>query len=252
MRSLVVLPTYQEAENIQSVLSRIRACADADVLVVDDGSPDGTGDLALASAGELGRIHLFRRPAKAGLGSAYRAGFAWGLAHGYETFVEMDADLSHDPADIPRLLEPLGAGVELTIGSRYVAGGSLPDWAPHRLALSKLGNVYAGWALELGVRDSTSGFRAYTASLLSRIDLDAVRADGYAFQIEMTHLARRAGAQVAEVPIRFLDRARGTSKMSGRIVAEALVLVTWWGATDRWHRRRLGRPVPAAALVDEV
>jgi len=238
-RPLVVLPTFNEAENVGEVLRRVRTALPAsDVLVVDDGSPDGTADLAEAAATEVGGVHVLRRPGKAGLGSAYRAGFRWGLERGYDALVEMDADLQHDPADLPSLLGPLDTGADLVIGSRYVAGGSTPAWAWYRLQLSRWGNRYAGFILGLGVHDATAGFRAYRADLLRGVDLDAVRADGYGFQIEMCYVARAAGATVVEVPIRFGDRHRGTSKMSSRIVFEALLLVTWWGLRDRVLRRR--------------
>ncbi len=249
MRSVVILPTYQEAENIAPVLRRARGATQSDLLVVDDASPDGTGDLALATGAEVGGVHLVRRPAKAGLGSAYVAGFTWALERGYEAVVEMDADLSHDPGDIPRLLATLEAGYDLVIGSRYVPGGSLPDWAPHRLALSRLGNLYARRALALGIMDATSGFRAYRSSLLGELDLGSVQADGYGFQVEMAYRARQTGARIAEVPICFMERCRGASKMSGTIVAEAMMLVTWWGIRHRLGPRRPARPRSAPARL---
>ncbi|MHB8218890.1 MAG: polyprenol monophosphomannose synthase [Acidimicrobiales bacterium] len=234
MRVLVVIPTYNEAENIERMLGRIRSSLpDAGILVVDDGSPDGTADLVLGRQAELGDIHVLRRRQKSGLGSAYRAGFAWGLAHGYEACVEMDADFSHDPDALPQLVAPLGEGHELVIGSRYVAGGSIPNWSWHRHLLSWGGNRYASVMLGLGVADSTAGFRAYASSVLRRLDLDRIRAEGYGFQIEMTYEAKRAGASIVEIPIRFVDRVAGESKMSSAIVVEALGLVTLWGAT-RW------------------
>ena len=237
MRVLVVLPTYQEAENIATVLRRLRvADRAAHVLVVDDASPDGTADLALAVGEEIGGVDVLRRPGKAGLGSAYRDGFAWGLERGFDAFVEMDSDLSHDPAALPDLLAPLGQGLDVVVGSRYVPGGSMPHWGVHRRALSRAGNVYAALLLRLDVTDLTSGYRAYAANILRRIDLGAVRADGYGFQIEMVHRAALAGGRVTEVPIRFVDRVEGRSKMSMRIIVEALALVTWWGV-----RRVVGR-----------
>jgi len=227
---LVVIPTYNESENIDRVLRRVRgALPDATVLVVDDGSPDGTGDIAEKVGTEIGNIELLRRTEKSGLGSAYRAGFRWGLDRGFDVCIEMDADLSHDPDALPDLVAPLGKGFELVIGSRYVPGGSIPNWAWHRRLLSRGGNVYASTLLGLGVTDSTSGFRAYSASVLNRIALDNIRAEGYGFQIEMTYQAKRAGAPILEVPIRFVDRTEGESKMSMIIVVEALGLVTWWG-----------------------
>lgn len=239
MRCLIVLPTYQEAENISDVLHKARAALpDAAILVVDDGSPDGTAELAEATAAELGGgVEVLRRASKAGLGSAYRAGFARGLAEGYDVMFEMDSDLSHDPAALPQLLAAVEAGADLVIGSRYVAGGSIPNWATHRLLLSRWGNRYVGAVLGLGVRDATAGFRAYRATLLDAIDLDGIRAEGYAFQIEMTYETIAVGGTITEVPIAFTDRVRGTSKMSGRIVVEAMVLVTWWGIRDRILRR---------------
>lgn len=239
MRPLVVLPTYEEAANIVEVLERIRASvAHAEVLVVDDGSPDGTADLAAAAGRELGQIDVLRRPGKAGLGTAYLAGFAWGIERGFDVLVEMDADLSHDPADLARLFATVEAGADLAVGSRYVPGGSIPNWSWHRRALSRWGNRYAGWVLGLGVHDATAGFRAYRASMLERIDLGSVRANGYGFQVEMAYRVRGAGGTITEMPIRFADRVRGTSKMSSRIVVEALALVTWWGIRDRLLRRR--------------
>jgi dolichol-phosphate mannosyltransferase len=236
VRVLVVLPTYNEAENIEHVLRRIRAALpEAGVLVVDDGSPDGTANLAEKLGGELANIEVLRRRAKSGLGSAYRAGFAWGLDRGWEAFVEMDADLSHEPEALPSLIEPLTEGIDLVVGSRYVPGGSIPNWRWHRRVLSQGGNVYAALLLRLHVADSTSGFRAYRAEALRRINLDDVRAEGYGFQIEMVLRVLQNGGQVTEVPIRFVDRVQGKSKMSMHIVVEALVLVTWWAF------RRAGR-----------
>jgi dolichol-phosphate mannosyltransferase len=236
VRVLVVLPTYNEAENIERVLRRIRAALpEAGVLVVDDGSPDGTANLAEKLGGELANIEVLRRRAKSGLGSAYRAGFAWGLDRGWEAFVEMDADLSHEPEALPSLIEPLTEGTDLVVGSRYVPGGSIPNWRWHRRVLSQGGNVYAALLLRLHVADSTSGFRAYRAEALRRINLDDVRAEGYGFQIEMVLRVLQNGGQVTEVPIRFVDRVQGKSKMSMHIVVEALLLVTWWAF------RRAGR-----------
>jgi len=187
-----------------------------------------------------------RRPAKAGLGSAYRAGFAWGLEHGFEAFVEMDSDLSHDPDALPDLIAPLAEGVDLVVGSRYIPGGSIPNWRWHRRLLSESGNVYASLLLGLHVTDSTSGFRAYGADVLRRLDLNSIRADGYGFQIEMVHQVLEHGGSVTEVPIRFVDRVEGKSKMSGHIVVEALALVTWW-AVVRAARGLLGLAKPAKA-----
>ena len=243
MRALVVLPTYQEAENIAEVLRRLRAAAPAaDVLVVDDSSPDGTAAMAKAIGAELGHIDVLVRPAKSGLGSAYRAGFGEGMARGYDVLVEMDSDLSHDPARLPALLRAVEAGADLAVGSRYVPGGLIPNWPVHRRFLSRAGNRYAALVLGLSVRDATSGFRAYRADALRRIDLSSVSADGYGFQIEMAYRVASSGGRIVELPIEFVDRERGTSKMSLRIIAEALLLVTWWGVRDRVVRRPPHRP----------
>jgi dolichol-phosphate mannosyltransferase len=240
MRTLVVLPTFNEAHSIEEVLRRtLVAVPDASVLVVDDGSPDGTANLAEKVALELGRIEVMRRDAPKGLGDAYRAGFAKGLAEGAEVLIEMDSDLSHDPAALPSLL----AGVDdhdLVIGSRYVPGGAIPQWGLHRRLLSKGGNIYSSLMLGVPVNDMTSGFRAYRASLLHSMDLETVRADGYGFQIEMTYRAAERGARIVEVPIRFVDRELGESKMSSRIIVEALELVTVWGL-KRLARKVTGR-----------
>jgi dolichol-phosphate mannosyltransferase len=247
MNVLVVLPTYNESENIDRVLRRIReSLAAATVLVVDDGSPDGTAAIAETLGKELGNIEVMRRHEKSGLGSAYRDGFRWGLDKGFDTCVEMDADLSHQPEALPDLVGALASGCELAVGSRYIPGGSIPKWAWHRRLLSRGGNRYADVLLGLGVADSTSGFRAYSATVLRRIELDRIRADGYGFQIEMTYQAKRAGASVVEVPIRFVDRVDGESKMSTFIVVEAFGLVTWWGVQRlvRGSRSR-SRPVDA-------
>ena len=230
VRVLVIVPTYNELENIARVVEATAAALpDAEMLVVDDGSPDGTGDRVEELRGQHPNLHLLRRDGKSGLGSAYRAGFGWGLDRGYDVMVEMDADLSHDPSALPDLLAPVQEGHEVAIGSRYVPGGSIPRWKFHRHVLSRGGNRYASAVLGLGVTDSTAGFRAYASTVLNRIALDQVRAEGYGFQIEMTYEAKRAGASIVEVPIRFVDREVGQSKMSSAIVVEALILVTWWG-----------------------
>ncbi|MDQ1373350.1 MAG: dolichol-phosphate mannosyltransferase [Actinomycetota bacterium] len=237
-----MLPTYEEAANIVTVLQRIRAAVPtADVLVVDDNSPDGTADLAEVAGRELGGVDVLRRPGKAGLGPAYRAGFGRGLERGYDVLVEMDADLSHDPAALPSLLRPIDDGADLAIGSRYVPGGSIPHWALHRRALSRWGNRYAAGVLGMAIADATSGFRAYRSDIIRKVDLATVSTDGYGFQIEMAYRVTQAGGRIVEVPIQFVDRVRGSSKMSMRIVIEALGAVTWWGLRDRVTRRRVGR-----------
>jgi len=241
MQVLVVLPTYNEAENVEKILHQIRdAVPDAGILVVDDGSPDGTAGIVEQCAGDIGQVELVRRGGKSGLGSAYRAGFRWGLERGYDAFVEIDADFSHDPAVLPTLLEPLSKGFEVSIGSRYIPGGSIPKWSWSRHLLSWSGNRYASLVLGLGVADATAGYRAYAASVLRRLDLDRIRAEGYGFQIEMTYRAKQAGAAITEVPIAFVDRVAGESKMSSAIVVEAFGLVTWWALGRGYHALRRG------------
>lgn len=240
MLPLVVLPTYQEAENIRDVLVRIRAALpEAHVLVVDDGSPDGTADLAAEVGEELDQIDVMRRVEKAGLGPAYRAGFNWGLDRGYDILIEMDADLSHDPDVLPQLIAAVtDGGADLAIGSRYVPGGAVPGWPTNRRLLSQWGNRYISMMLRLPVRDATAGFRAYRRSIIEKIGLERVRADGYGFQIEMVYEVTKAGGVITEIPIIFRDRVKGVSKMSPNIVTEALVLVTRWGMRDRLNRFR--------------
>jgi len=239
VRSLVVLPTFNEADNIAEVLQRLRAAVpSAHVLVVDDSSPDGTADVAAGVGVEVGQVEVMRRPAKSGLGSAYRDGFRHGLTHGFDFMVEMDSDLSHDPAALPGLLAAVEAGASLALGSRYIPGGSIPDWSWHRRALSRWGNRYAAAVLGMDIADATSGYRAYRAEALAEIDFHTVRADGYGFQIEMAYRVLRTGGTVVEVPISFTDRIRGESKMSSRIIVEALILVTAWGVRDRFLRFR--------------
>ena len=236
-RTLVILPTYNEAASIAEVLDRLLALPDAiDILVVDDGSPDGTADIVRARAAGDRRIRLRERPGKAGLSSAYLLGFRDGLEGGYDLIVEMDSDLSHRPEELPRILRAARDHAELAIGSRYVAGGGVSNWSRGRLALSRAGNAYVRFLLGLPVRDATSGFRAYRRGLLRDLIERPIRSDGYAFQVELAERSWRLGATIAEVPITFAERAAGASKMSNRIVAEALLLVTAWGI-----RSRLGR-----------
>jgi dolichol-phosphate mannosyltransferase len=239
MRTLVVVPTYLEVENIEEALARVRSLVpDVDVLVVDDSSPDGTADLARRVAGELGQIDVFQRPKKTGLGEAYRAGFAVGIERGYEVLVQMDADLSHDASELPSILAGVEGGADLVIGSRYVPGGSIPHWPWHRRALSRWGNRYSGFMLACGVRDMTSGFRAYRRTMLEAVDYAGTRAVGYGFQIELAYRVSRAGGRIEEVPITFSDRVRGHSKMSPSVAFEELWLVTWWSLRDHpwWGR----------------
>jgi dolichol-phosphate mannosyltransferase len=249
VKALIVLPTYNESENILIVLGLVREHVPAaDVLVVDDGSPDGTADLAEKWGQEHGQVEVMRRAAKSGLGSAYRAGFAWGLEHGYEILIEMDSDLQHDPAMLPALIHAIQDGADLCIGSRYVPGGSAPGWKWSRRLLSQGGNIYVSMVLGIHVRDSTAGLRAYSAEALAQLDLDQVKADGYGFQIEMAYAVGRNGGRIVEIPITFGSRARGSSKMSGFIVVEGLAMVTWWAIRDRLLFR--GRPAPTTKKLD--
>jgi len=234
----VTVPTLDEVENVDALVHRIRAAVDdAHILIVDDASSDGTADKAEALGAELGGVEVLRRPRKMGLGSAYRAGHAIGIARGYDVMIQIDADLSHDPAALPSLLAAVEHGADLAIGSRYVPGGAVPNWPKRRLWLSVWGNRYAAFVLGIPVRDSTAGYRAYRASILRAMDIESTHSTGYAFQIEMTYRAHNAGGRIDEVPIAFTDRVRGTSKMSGRIVVEAMTLVTLWGLRDRVLRR---------------
>jgi dolichol-phosphate mannosyltransferase len=238
-----MVPTYNEAANIEVLLERVaQEAPGVSVLVLDDNSPDGTAMLAETWADanrERLDVSVLHRSVKEGLGPAYLAGYQWGLDHGFDVLIQMDADGSHDPAVIPRFIEQIEAGADLVIGSRYVPGGTIPTWSWHRLALSRFGNRYSAAMLGLNIKDATAGFRAYAAPLIARMDRDAVRADGYGFQIEMAMRATDRGARIREVPIAFVDRTRGKSKMSSRIVVEALGLVTWWGVKRRFTRRRL-------------
>jgi dolichol-phosphate mannosyltransferase len=232
----VIIPTYNERENLELIAGRIHdAVPYADVLVVDDNSPDGTGKLAgrLAAADE--RIHVMHRRAKSGLGAAYLAGFAWGLGRGYDVLVEMDADGSHDPAQLPALLAGR-AEADLVLGSRWAPGGKVVNWPRSREILSRAGNAYARIMLGIGVRDVTGGYRAFRATTLRAIDLDSVQSQGYCFQVDLALRTFRAGLSIAEVPITFTDRAFGASKMSRAIIIEALWRVTQWGLAARLGR----------------
>lgn len=238
---LVVIPTYNEVENIQGAVEQVlQTECRADVLVMDDGSPDGTGNLVAEIAAVEDRVHLVRRTGKLGLGSAYIAGFKWGLERGYDVLVEMDADGSHPVSRLPALLDALdGTGKSapvLAIGSRWTKGGSVVDWPKHRELLSRAGNAYARLALSLKVADVTAGFRAYRSSVIARMDLDAIDSKGYCFQIDMTLRVRDIGGQIAEIPIEFKDRQLGESKMSRAIVLEAMLQTTRWGLTRRFAR----------------
>jgi len=237
-RVAVIIPTYDERENLEPIVIGVRAAVPgADILVVDDNSPDRTGEIAdkLAAADE--HLHVLHRAGKSGLGSAYIAGFRWGLERGYGVLVEMDADGSHDPAELPRLLTAL-QHADLVIGSRWVPGGAVYNWPRSREALSRCANLYTRMMLGIAVRDATGGYRAYRAGTLRRAGLDQVLSQGYCFQIDLTLRAIRAGLTVTEVPIRFTERTRGASKMSRAVIAEALLRVTQWGLASRLGRDR--------------
>lgn len=241
-RTLVVLPTYEECETIERVLAGVLAAdPGVEALVVDDGSPDGTGDLVEALAAGEPRVHLLRRPSKLGLASAYLEGFRRGLDEGFDLLVEMDSDLSHRPEDLPRLLEAT-ARHDLVIGSRYVPGGGVSNWSRSRLAISRAGNAYARIVLGLPVADATSGYRAYRRGLVAQLVHGGIHSEGYAFQIELAYRSWRLGSSVGEVPITFQEREHGASKFSRRIVLEALLRVTEWGVRDRLLRPRRSRP----------
>jgi len=241
---VIVVPTYEEADNIDALCVAVRtALPDAELLIVDDGSPDGTAAIARAAAQRLGNIEVIEQAGKGGLGAAYRTGFRVALERGADICVQMDADLSHDPAALPALVANVELGADLAIGSRYVPGGRTLDWPWERRALSRWGNRYAAGVLGLAVNDATAGYRAYSADALRRMDFATVRADGYGFQVEMTHRLVRGGGRIVEFPITFRERVAGESKLSKRIVHEATLLVLRLWMEDlrgRRERRRTG------------
>jgi dolichol-phosphate mannosyltransferase len=235
---LVVIPTYNERENLELIVGRVRAATpDVDILVADDGSPDGTGRIADDLAAADGQIQVLHRTSKDGLGAAYLAGFAWALQHGYDVVVEMDADGSHQPEQLPRLLEAL-RHADVVLGSRWVPGGRVENWPAHRMLLSRGGNTYTRLALGIPLRDATGGYRAFRRSALETLDLAGVASQGYCFQVDLAWRAVQRGLRVVEVPITFVERVRGDSKMSGSIVRESLLRVTEWGAKHRLAQLR--------------
>ncbi len=243
-RPLVVIPTYNEADNLPVILKRLHAAVpDVDVLVVDDGSPDGTGQIADRIAAEDKRVHVMHRTAKEGLGAAYIAGFEWAITHGYDAVVEMDADGSHAPEQLPELLASL-RDADVVIGSRWVAGGQVVNWPWYRWLLSQGANLYTRMALGMPVRDATAGYRIYRRTVLEKLDLGEVASQGYCFQVDLTWRAYREGFRIVEVPITFTERERGRSKMSAAIVREALWRVTVWGV--RYKLSLIGRTVRRA------
>lgn len=233
MSTLVIIPTYNERASLPVQVDAVRAATpDVDILIVDDASPDGTGEWADARAKRDTQVHVLHRPGKQGLGTAYRAGFAWGLERGYDVLVEMDADGSHRAHDLPAVLAAPGEW-DLAIGSRWVPGGAVENWPAHRRLLSTGANTYVRVMLGIPVRDTTAGFRAYQAGMLRRLDLTRITSQGYSFQVEMALRVIEAGGTVVEVPIVFVERELGSSKMSGAIIREALRKVTAWGMTKR-------------------
>nr|WP_203645082.1 polyprenol monophosphomannose synthase [Streptomyces sp. SID14478] len=231
--ALVIIPTYDEAENITGIVGRVRAAVPAaHILVADDNSPDGTGKLAdeLAAADE--QVHVLHRTGKEGLGAAYLAGFAWGMEHGYDVLIEMDADGSHQPEELPRLLTAL-KGADLVLGSRWVPGGRVVNWPKSREFLSRGGSTYSRLLLDVPIRDVTGGFRAFRRETLEGLGLAEVVSQGYCFQVDLARRAVKVGYHVVEVPITFVERELGDSKMSKDIVVEALWRVTTWGVGER-------------------
>lgn len=237
MRILTIIPTYNELESLPKTLGRLRSAVPAsDVLVADDNSPDGTGDLADRIASEDPQVHVMHRRGKEGLGAAYIAGFKWALERDYDVIVEMDADGSHRPEQLPLLLDAVDQGADLVIGSRWVQGGSVVNWPFYRQLISRTGSTYARIMLGLKVKDMTAGYRAFRRTTLEKLDLNAVESVGYGFQVDLAWRVAKMGLNVVEVPVTFVERELGSSKMSGNIVVEAMLNVTKWGLTDRWRQ----------------
>ena len=229
---LIIVPTYNELSNAPLLIRRIfKQIPNSDVLVVDDGSPDKTADAIRELQQEFPTLHLLERKTKLGLGSAYRLGFAWGLEQGYEELIEMDADLSHRVRDLKKMIDAkeLQPNTDLVIGSRWIPGGKTENWSRGRELLSRAANLYVRAMVGLGVKDSTAGFRIYSASMLKRLNMESIKSEGYSFQIEMTRAVHKLGGKIIEVPITFRERENGVSKMSKKIVREAMFLVTIWG-----------------------
>ena len=240
-QTVVIMPTYNERQNLASITGRVRAALpEADLLIVDDNSPDGTGDIADKLAEADAHVQVMHRTEKAGLGKAYIAGFGWALERGYDVIVEMDADGSHQPQHLLGLVAALN-GADLSIGSRWVPGGKVVNWPKTREALSRAANIYTRIMLGLSVRDATAGFRAYRAATLRTISLDKVESTGYCFQIDLTMRVAQAGLKIVEVPITFVEREHGASKMSNSIILEAFWRVAQWGAAQRLRQLRSRR-----------
>ncbi|GAA2197143.1 polyprenol monophosphomannose synthase [Sinomonas flava] len=237
MRILTIIPTYNELESLPKTLGRLRSAVPAsDVLVADDNSPDGTGALADTIAAEDPQVHVLHRRGKEGLGAAYIAGFRWALERGYDIVVEMDADGSHQPEQLPSLLKAVDDGADLVIGSRWVAGGSVVNWPFYRQLISRTGSTYARLMLGLKLRDITAGYRAFRRTTLEKLDFDTIESRGYGFQVDLANRVAKMGLKVVEVPVTFVERELGSSKMSGNIVVEAMVNVTRWGLAERWRQ----------------
>jgi dolichol-phosphate mannosyltransferase len=238
MKRLIIVPTYDESMNAPALIKRIfKHITETSILVIDDGSPDGTAEIVESLQRDYSELHLLKRSEKSGLGSAYRAGFAWGLERGYNEMVEMDADMSHRVRDLAKMIEVKKARPEtsLVIGSRWMKDGKTENWSKARELLSRTANLYVRFMLGMGVKDSTAGFRIYSADILRKIDLTAIKSEGYSFQIEMTRAVYRNGGSIVEVPITFREREQGVSKMSKKIVREAMTLVTVWGLKRLLH-----------------
>lgn len=246
MRVLTIIPTYNELESLPKTLGRLRAAVPAsDVLVVDDNSPDGTGQLADSIAAEDSQVHVLHRKGKEGLGAAYIAGFKWGMAAGYDILVEMDADGSHQPEQLPLLLDAINDGADLAMGSRWVPGGGTVNWPLYRQAISRTGSTYARLMLGLKIKDITGGYRAFRRSTLEALKLDQVESVGYGFQVDLAWRVAKLGLKIVERPITFVERELGASKMSGNIVVEAMINVTKWGLAARWAALT-GKKAPAS------
>lgn len=234
MRVLTVIPTYNEKDNLPIVIERLRAAVpQCDVLVVDDNSPDGTGQLADSMAAQDSQINVLHRTVKDGLGGAYLAGFDWGLAAGYDVLVEMDADCSHQPEQLPLLLQAVEQGADLAIGSRYVPGGKTKNWPAHRQILSRGANLYTRLILGTRVKDITAGYRAYHREALQRLNLEGIDSKGYVFQVDLAWRSEQAGLRIVEVPITFVEREIGASKMDSSIIFDSMRKVTLWGLKAR-------------------
>jgi len=232
MKRLVIIPTYNELANAPILIERIfRHIPNAHILIIDDGSPDRTGEKIKEIQKRYPGLFLLERARKSGLGSAYRTGFAWGLERGYEELIEMDADLSHRVRDLKKMIEAkeLQSNTDLVIGSRWLPGGKTENWSKSRKLLSRTANLYVRTMLGMGIKDSTAGFRIYSSSILKKLNLEAIKSEGYSFQIEMTRAIHKLGGKIIEVPITFRERENGVSKMSKNIVREAMLLVTIWG-----------------------